>query len=208
MRLRYGGYFAAAAKSALDLAAKRDQLSKEEMVHVYRIIGQLMETSSQLLYYVDADATTRNNLVKLLNNWVTSPKMLAEGFVISRTVQGSQTKLYQFILPNLTNQSSRVFPKSLELIVPYFQDALRPAIRPIVRGLVRIPNFDSNNFIKRQLKEIIVIYLPRFPTQNAAQWHPLTGLLLPGEVAPQTRRSKLIVIFMEIVRNSIARCIG
>ena len=109
LRLRYGGYFAAAAKSALDLAAKRDQLSKEEMVHVYRIIGQLMETSSQLLYYVDADATTRNNLVKLLNNWVTSPKMLAEGFVISRTVQGSQTKLYQFLLPNFTNQSSRVF---------------------------------------------------------------------------------------------------
>ena len=47
----------------------------------------------------------------------------------------------------------------------------------------------------------MVIYLPRFPTQNAAQWHPLTGVLLPGEVAPQTRRSKLIVIFMEIVRE-------
>ena len=82
----------------------------------------------------------------------------------------------------------------------HLQDALRPALRPIVRGLVRIPNFESNNFIKRQLKEIVVIYLPRFPTQNAAQWHPLTGVLLPGEVAPQTRRSKLVVIFMEIVR--------
>ena len=93
LRLNYGGYFAAAAKSAVDLAAKREQLSKDEMLHVYRIIGQLMETSSQLLYYVDVDGTTRNNLVKLLNNWVTSPKMLAEGFVISQNVQGSETML-------------------------------------------------------------------------------------------------------------------
>ena len=93
LRLNYGGYFAAAAKSAVDLAAKREQLSKDEMLHVYRIIGQLVETSSQLLYYVDVDGTTRNNLVKLLNNWVTSPKMLAEGFVISQNVQGSETML-------------------------------------------------------------------------------------------------------------------
>ena len=90
LRLNYGGYFAAAAKSALDLAGRREQLSREEMSHAYRVIGQLMETSSQLLYFVDADGTTRNNLVKLLNNWVTSPKMLAEGFVISRSVQGSE----------------------------------------------------------------------------------------------------------------------
>ena len=52
-----------------------------------------------------------------------------------------------------------------------------------------------------------MIYLPRYPTQNAAQWHPLTGVLLPGEVAPQTRRSKLVVIFMEIVRDYKARWI-
>ena len=52
-----------------------------------------------------------------------------------------------------------------------------------------------------------MIYLPRFPTQNAAQWHPLTGVLLPGEVAPQTRRSKLVVIFMEIIRECTARWI-
>lgn len=101
LRLNFGGYFATAAKSALDLAAKREQLSKEEMLHVYKIIGQLMETSSQLLYYVDTDGTTRNNLVKLLNNWVTSPKMLAEGFVISRNVQGNETMIYQF--PTFTN---------------------------------------------------------------------------------------------------------
>ena len=49
-----------------------------------------METSSQLLYYVDADGTPRNSLVKLLNNWVTAPKMLAEDFVISRGVQARE----------------------------------------------------------------------------------------------------------------------
>ena len=36
LRRDYGGYFATAAAAALAVAARRDQLSKEELQHVYR----------------------------------------------------------------------------------------------------------------------------------------------------------------------------
>jgi hypothetical protein len=81
------------------------------------------------------------------------------------------------------------------------QAAVLPVLCYIVRGLVRVPNFEVDAFVRRMLRDIFVIYLPRFPTRNVTTWHPLTVAMVGNFVSPPARRRHLIDIFATVVKE-------
>ena len=50
-----------------------------------------------------------------------------------------------------------------------WKKAIEESLPKIISGLTKLPNLDLDNFLKRKLKEIFVIYLPKFQ----AKFHPL-----------------------------------
>ncbi len=115
-----------------------------------------------------------------------------------RTASGATTNHLNALVQNLLTspkmkQDGYVFSQMVK-------NAVRPMLASLVRGIARLPDFDTDSFLKRVLNDVILIYLPAFVSKDPSLIHPLSKALLPNFL-DGAQRFRLQSLFVNAIKS-------